>query len=459
MSFGRVSWVIALALLAGCGKIGATSQAKDDEAKKKAHPVGEIKPTERIRPDCPVRTGGVFLMGLGDSPDPYEESATRGVKLSEANRDFLAAHCDLAALSPNTLQTDTFATIRSRQRLFTPLLYLYASSLYEDPNHKGNVGGWKPEMAAWTLKDAAGAEAKFPEPGGHWMDPGNAQWATHWRQQTESLAQQYVAFGAVAAEMPQALVEGRDESGQYKSPVELGLATEKWLRAAIDPGKYLLLPSDIGFGEISGHTTPFMAPGTSEPELSGRYWDQFYSLTDGAWAEGGLAPYWVDKPLSESLWEVELEAADRAARNDKVFILAAAYRNDDELEYALASYLLVAKRQSRIVFQPMPLRPGQPANAGLSLKVLQEELEKRASYFDAPLGVALLERHTISLDTGVVWRRPYQFGDVYVNSDDNHGVYVTLAGPMRRVNGQIVQKIFLPPHHGAILNYLPKAKK
>jgi hypothetical protein len=460
ISFGKFAGVVALLCVAGCMKgPGGSPVATEASKPKQAAPIGEMKPTERIRPECPIRLGGVFLMGLGDASADYEDSAGKGVKLSDSNRNWLAAHCDLAALSPNTIAPDTFPAVRRQQRLFTSLLYLYASSLYEQPDHKGNVGGWTPQMTAWTLRDSAGREAKHPDAGGHWMDFGNMLWAAHWRKQTELLAGHYGAFGALAAEMPQAEVAGREDLGKYKTQADRGVATEAWLRAAIDPGKYLLVPSALGFDQSIGHPTPAYPPGIAEPELVGRYWDQFHNITDGAWAEGWIYPYWADDPLPDATREIQMEAADRAARTDKVFLATTAYRTDAELEYVLASYLLVAKRQSRVVFQPMPLRPGQPTNAGMSLAVMKREVAEKSAYFDAPLGVALQERHSITLQDGSFWRRAYQFGDVYVNSNDDRSVTVELAGKMLRVNGKIVQRFVLAPHRGAILRYLPNPQK
>ena len=455
MAVGKLSGMVALACLAGCMRTQTGSNVKPE----RAAPVGEIKATARIRPDCPIRIGGVFLNGLGDKSDAFEESATNGVKLSDANRDWTGAHCDLAVLSPNTITPETFPALRRRQHLFTPLLYLYGSSLYEQSDHKGNVGGWKPAMSAWTLRDSTGVEIKHPDPGGHWMDFGNTLWAAHWRRQTEAMCGQFGAFGAVAAEMPLGNIFVGNDLEKYKTRESRGVATEAWLKAAFDPGKYLLIPSALEFDEFTGHPTPTYPPGTAEPELSGRYWDHLHPVTDGAWAEGWLHPYWLEDTLSDKLWEVEMEAADRAARTDRVFIVAAAYHDDDELEYALASYLLVAKRQSRVVFQPMPLHTGQPQNAGLSLAILKRELAVKAAYFDAPLGVALQERHAISLSDGPVWRRQYQFGDVYVNSDDRRSVTVQLAGPMVSSTGETWQSFVLPPHRGAILRYPPTKKQ
>jgi len=455
MCVGKLSGVVALACLAGCTR----TQSRPPVKPKLASPVGEIKVAERIRPDCPIRPGGVFLNGLGDSADAFEESATNGTKLSDANRDWLGAHCDLAVFSPNTITSETFPMLRRRQHLFTPLLYLYGSSLYEQPDHKGNVGGWKPEMSAWTLRDHAGVEIKHPDPGGHWMDFGNTLWAAHWRKQTEALCRQFGAFGAVAAEMPLGNTFVGDDLEKYKTREDRGVATEAWLKTAIDPGKYLLIPSAIEFDEFTGHATSPYPPGVAEPELTGRYWDQLHMITDGSWAEGWVHPYWLEDTMADNLWEVEMEAADRAARTDKVFIVAAAYHDDDELEYALASYLLVAKRQSRVVFQPMPLRPGQPTNAGLSLAVLKRELAEKAAYFDVPLGVALQERHPINISDSTVWHRQYQFGDVYVNSDDRRSVTINLGGKLVSSTGETWQSFVLPPHHGAILHYAPTTKK
>ncbi len=452
-----------IVFLVGCGGwhiggLGKAAPPKRDSAATD-EPVGSLTPTARIRPDCPIRIGGVYTLGLSVAGGEMEDSAAKGVKLSDANRDWMAAHCDMAALSPNTLAPDTFPILRKKQPLFTPLLYLLASTLYEQPNRKGSVGGWQPSMSAWTLRDRSGKEVPHPDAGAHWMDFGDVRWAAHWRKQTDSLMRQFGAHGAVAAEMPQGNTFVGEDLAKYTTPEDRGKATEDWLRAVHDPSKFYLLPSSLGFEQPVGRSTPAIPPGAAEPGLPGRYWDQFYTLLDGAWSEGWVHPYWSEETLPDIYWELHMEAAERAARTEQVFIVSTAYRDDDELEYALASYLLVAKRQARLAFQPMPLRPGQPANAGLSLAVLRRELTDKAAYFDAPLGVALQDRHQISISGGAVWRRAYQFGDVYVNSNDRTEAVVKLGGPMLNPRGQTVQSFTLLPHTGAILHYPPNKKK
>ena len=59
----------------------------------------------------------------------------------------------------------------------------------------------------------------------------------------------------------------------------------------------------------------------------------------------------------------------------------------------------------------------------------------------------------LSVGGGPVWRRNFQFGDVYVNSDERKTVSVLFAGAMRRLSGQLVSRIDLPPHTGAVLLY------
>ena len=82
-----------------------------DKAKDKADKDKEPKVLVKVRPLCPIRLGGVVLRGLGDSPDPQEDSASAGTKLSDANREWLAANCDVAALNTVNLQPDTFRKI------------------------------------------------------------------------------------------------------------------------------------------------------------------------------------------------------------------------------------------------------------------------------------------------------------------------------------------------------------
>ncbi|HZT41994.1 MAG TPA: putative glycoside hydrolase [Chthonomonadaceae bacterium] len=397
-----------------------------------------------IRPECPVRLGGVYTEGLGDSP---------GARLSADNQRWILQSCDVIALDSNRITPTTFPAMVKAYPLFTPLLYVYASSVYEQPDHKGNVGGWKPEMSAWTLRDEQNKEIPYPDAGGHWMDFGNTQWAAFWRDRVLDLTRRDGAFGVVAAELPPGNTFVGDHLANYKDFNDRAAATGRWLQAAHAPGKFLLIPSAIGFDSPAGHATLATPPSAEEPELRGTLWDDYYSWIDGAWAEGWIHPYWSDTPLPPTYWEIEEEAADRAARNGQVFIAAAAYRNDAELEYDLASYLLITHHQGRLVFQPMPLLPAQPPDAGFSLAVLRREVAAKSGYFNAPLGVALQERHIVQVTDGVVWRRTFQNGVVYVNADIQQKVTIQLGGTMKRPNGDLIQDIVLPPQSGAILLY------
>lgn len=399
---------------------------------------------ELNRPECPIRLGGIYTEGLGDSPDS---------PLSADNQRWIVQNCDVIALDANRITPSVFPAMVKAYPLFTPLLYVYASSIYEQSGHEGNVGGWKPEMSAWTLRDAQNKEIPPPDADGHWMDFGNTQWAAFWRDHALALTQRDGAAGVVAAELPLGNTFVGDHLAGYKDFNDRAAATGRWLKAARAQGKFLMIPSAIGFDSPAGHATLTTPPGTQEPELRGTLWDEYFSWIDGAWAEGWLHPYWSDAPLPPIFWEIEEEAADRAARNRQVFIAAAAYHNDAELEYDLASYLLVTHHQGRLVFQPMPLQPSQPPDAGFSLAVLRREVAAKPGYFNAPLGVALQERHLVQVQDGVVWRRSFQNGVVYVNADIKQEVTVQLGGTMKRPNGDLVKEIKLPPQSGAILLY------
>jgi hypothetical protein len=416
----------------------------------------EIKPTPGIRKDLPVRLGGVYTLGLGEGEKGLEDSAAKGTKLSADNQKWIAENCDVIALSANTIAPDTFPALYKAQRLITPLLYVYASTLYEQPDHKGNVGGWKPESRDWTLRSDKGEEIAHPDAGGHWMDFGNKDWAALWKTQALALVGKYAAQGVVAAELPVGNTFVGDNLARYKTSADRARATEDWLRAVRTKNRYLMIPSAIGFDALAGHATLPTEPGTEEPELAGRLWDEFASLMDGGWSEGWIRPYWADDSLPETYWELALEAADRASKTGQVFIAAAAYRNDDELEFALASYLLVAHRQGRLVFQPMPLGLSERPDAGFSLAVLRKEVAAKSRFFQVPLGVGYDERRRIAMQGGFVWRRFFVGGVVYVNSDDKQTVNVLLGGPMLRVDGTPVRQVEMAPHSGLILLY-PRA--
>ena len=424
-----------------------------EEAKIKAKSQAP-KIAVRIRPECPIRTGGVFLRGLGDGPDPLEDSASNGTKLSDKNRDWVAANCDAAAFNAVNIAPETFRTMTSAHPVFTPLLYAYASTLFEQPEHNGSVGGWQAAMSDWTLRDDKGIEVPHPDKGGHWMDFGSEAWAAHWREAAAKQVGFYGAQGVVVAELPIGNTYVPNALQKYKNTADRLAATSQWLHAARSPGQFLLIPSAIGFDDLAGHVTQPLPSGTQEPELSGRVWDELFPLINGAWVEGWVTPYWSGQPLPDAQWEQHIEAADRADRNDQVMIVCAAYHNDDELEYALASFLLGYHAQGRCCFQPMPLRPGQPDDAGLSLAVFRKEIIAKANFFSPALGVPLQERHALRVEGGDVWRRLFQGGDIYVNSEDRRAKTLRFSGPLRRLNGKVIREITLPPHSGVILLHM-----
>ena len=461
-----ISAAALLCLAHGCKHSPISAQVKPAtpvSQQEKHRLPGEIVRTERMRDAYPIRLGMVALRGIGDASDPQEKSADLGVKLGLIGEKWVTGHCDVIAFDAQCLTPETYTQIRSKQKLFTGLLYTYASSIYEQPNHRGSVGVWMPSMANWELKTQSGAPVKHPELGGHWMDCGSSQWANYWGEHAERLARTYRADGVVAAEMPPGnsflddeMKQSHTELAKYHTFADKVDAASAFLSAVHKPDRFLIVPSAVGFDELIGRATLPLDSRRAEPRLTGRCWDEFDKLADGAWAEGWINPYWVDTTLPESFWEVQLEAADRADRFGDVFIASVGYSNPDELEYGLASYLLVAHHQGRVVFQPMPKTPGEPDDAGLSLKVMMREYSKYQSYFDVMLGASPQERQYIDTGYGMVWRRKYELGDVYVNSSDSRKVKVYLAGPVRTVRGETIKGFTLAPHSGIILMNPPR---
>jgi hypothetical protein len=340
--------------------------------------------------------------------------------------------------------------------LFTPLITLSASTLYEQEDHSGNIGGWRPEMLAWTLRDAKGAEVPHPEKGAHWMDFGNMEWADHWREQARERLARTGAFGVVATELPLGNASVGNSLQKYPSNVERGEAMLQWLRRV--RGTYMMVPSALGMDGVVEHSILPVEEKFRELELSGRYWDYFQPLMDGAWAEGWIQPYWAEVGLPRSLREIHVAAANRAAKNGQVFIASAAYRNDAELETLLAHYLLASYRQGSMVFQPMPILPSLPPEAGLSLAVLRKQVKEKAALLQVPLGAAQEEKVRVRTEGGVVYRRRYQLGVVYVNPADNYTARLPLGSSLRRTNGKEAGEVELPPRSGVILLYVDALK-
>ncbi len=431
-------------------------------------PPGVIHATARVRPLCPVRLGGTYTLGLGENETPLTDSTRLGTPLSADNQKWLTSNCDVVALDAVNIKASTFSEIRALNRLFTPLLYLSATTIFEQPGHRRSISGWEPGMTAWELpvaskspaSNAAGAIRNGGETGAHVMNLRSAEWAAHWRKQAGDLVGHYGAQGVLAVQLPtgtrSSATAGVQRTDGYTADSERIDATADWLRAVHDPSRFMLIPSGMGFEALTGKST-LPSENQAEPELMGRGWDEFNTAIDGAWCEGWVRPYWTGAALSEQEWEVQLEAADRAVRVGQVFIASAAYHNAEELEYALASYLLVSKSQGRMVFQPLPLGASEPAFAGFSLAVARREVEKYDGFFNAQLGQAGQERHMLPTPSGNVWRRTYQFGEVYVNSDDRTSRVLAFGSPMRRLDGSQAKSITLPPHTGAVLLYMKQA--
>lgn len=441
-----------LAALLGCG----TKPRMEAKQPPKVHPPGEIDAAQRIREPCPIRLGFVGNYGMGDNSPAMEDSAALGVKVGPNNLNWVATHLDLAAFDARCVTPDTFPQIRKIQRLFTGLLRVNASALYEQEDHPGNVGGWKPEMAKWTLRDGNGAEVKHPEAGAHWMDFGSPEWAGHWLKQVEALARADSASGVLAEPIPvgNTLVEGKLQ--KYPTFTDRVNATSGWLAKVHHPDQFLLVVSDAKFDNLIGRATLPVAARRVEPQLSGRCWDEFDSLIDGVWAADWPQPHWLDVTVPEKEWEIQMEAAERAAFNDNIFIASCAYHNPDELEYGLACFLLAMHRQGRFCYQPMPILPGQSPSIGFSLAVLKAEYNKYQNYFDVPLGYAVQERHEIVVGGHSVWKRSFENGAVYVNSHDQENVTVPFGGKMIQINGEPTSGVILGPHSGIILTYPPK---
>lgn len=433
--------------------VGMLAQAPPKEPAPPAQPAQKVfRASDRVRPQCPVRLGGVYTLGLGEG-GAREESAARGSKLSADNQQWIVANCDVIALNAVNLTPETFPAMTKAQPLFTPLLLLSASSLYESPEARGNVGGWKPEMTAWTLRDGGGNPIPHPVQGGHWMDCGNADWAAHWRERAAALVQQYGAHGVVAMQLPLSNLYVGGNLEKYRTADDFTKATADWLRAVHVPQRFLLIPSARGFDSVAGHPTLPTPLGTEQEHLSGRLWDDYFRLMDGAWNPEWVCSYRDLVPLPEEAWTIALEAADRAGEAGQVFIAAAAYHNDAELEYALASYLLVVHNQGRCVFQPMPLLPDERLDLGLSLGALRQQVAAKSAYFNAPLGQPIQERHLVPTEGGQVWRRAFEKGVVYVNSSEKRGCSILFGSDMERVTGAKTRKVDLPPQSGVLLLY------
>lgn len=407
------------------------------------------------RPLNPVRLGGVFLYGLGDKPDPMENSGKTGTTLSEENRKFLTDNCDVVVLPANSLKPETYPAMLKEQPLMIPLLYLSASTLYEQESYPGNVGGWKPAMLEWTLRDENGKEIPHPDKSGHWMDMGSKEWAEHWKTQAGQKVRNYGAFGAVASELMLGNSFLPDKLQKYPTIAERGEATAQWLQRV--HGDFSIFPSSTGFEQIVGHSVTAVADSDREPELSGKYWDYLHPWCEGAWSEGWLYPYWADYSAPAELRQVQLAAGRRASKDGLTFIATAAYHDDGELETLLAYFLLVSHKQGNMVFQPMPILPNMPTDAGLSLAVLKQQVKEKPSLLQAPLGWANEEMVHVACGEGrVLLRRRYTEGVVYVNIDDKKPAHLNLGSPLKRVTGEIVSSIDLAPNSGILLYNPPR---
>jgi hypothetical protein len=224
-----------------------------------------------------------------------------------------------------------------------------------------------------------------------------------------------------------------------------------WLQGVHAPDRYLLASSGAGYDALaSGAYLP--PPGNEQPALAGRLWDAVNGIEEGACVVGWLHERGSDRPLRESRWEIDEEAADRLGRVAQIFIAATPFRDASELEYDLASYLLVARRQGRVVFQPIPADMLKSPSV-FSLTACRALVKKWDRLMNAPLGVAMQERHRVPIEGGPVWRRAFANGVVYVNSSDGRVCTLRLGGALERADGEKISTVTLPPHSGVIFVY------
>ena len=295
MAVGKWAGVCALVCLAGCGKPPGAAAPPVTRARR---PVGEIKATERIRPDCPIRIGGVFLMGLGDEQRRFRRIGREGSQTLRS-QPRLARR----ALRPGRAQPE-HPRSRHLSRPAPPAAPLHAAPL---PLRLLALRTARPQRQCGRL-----------EAGNVGLDPAGLcrqeDQASRRRRTLDGLRQ--YALGGPLAQTDRSAGEpvrrvrrgrGGDAAGPTVLSGTIWGSTRHRRSVGRRPKPGCARPGIAAsiscclrpWASTSLPATPprRCPPGTAEPELTGRYWDQFQALTDGAWAEGWVHPYWADDPL------------------------------------------------------------------------------------------------------------------------------------------------------------------
>ncbi|HEV2472093.1 MAG TPA: hypothetical protein VGS41_05465, partial [Chthonomonadales bacterium] len=237
-------------------------------AKQREKAQHEIKPTARVRDECPVRLGGVFLTGFADAGKPD----ARQIRWITSNTDLIAV--PYSATSPGL-----FTAMMKADPLLTPLLAISPSALHSNPSNRPARRG---KARTRAVSNAPGRIDRCRSELKRWISAAGKQLAGAG------------AFGLLLTTPPSRQLEA-DAQIVENDPVSS--SPTDWLRLIGYNRRCLLVPNAADFDAPVGHPTLPVHSEQPAPDLIGRMWDETYKSVDGAWCPNWTRGYHSSSPL------------------------------------------------------------------------------------------------------------------------------------------------------------------
>lgn len=252
-------------------------------------------------------------------------------------------------------------------------------------------------MNKWLMRDSSG---KPVHPRGHYylmmkMSPPS-DWPMFFATKAQASIDYTSSDGIVLDEIPLRKSGMFDSFTGSMSSAEWRNETKLLLRTLRSNTK---VPVLINAGELS-----------SLDEDRRALWESFSSEIDGAWHEGWVRFYGEhNSPHTAASWEWDIRSAEEFSASSRHYIAAPAFLNRNELEYAVANYLLAIRGKS-LVFQPM-VGYNPTTRGGFNFELAKKAVIENLDIFDIELGCALGKREK----QGDIWVRHFESGMSIVN--------------------------------------------
>jgi len=248
--------------------------------------------------------------------------------------------------------------------------------------HKGDFCMIDSEHPDWFLLDQKGRRIGGDEV--YFMDPGNPEFRAFWLTRAREMQEQYGWTGIFIDNVDAGLGRFRNRQVTPKS-----YKTDDEYRDAV---KGFLEYLQINYFQPTGRKMYVNVTSTQDYDV----WLQYLDFVDGVMVEN-FAAGWPGRNKSRTEWEEQMNALEKAYKQNKVTILVSQGEQDDvrRQEFSFASYLLIANDLSYFRY---------------ALSGNYDEVWFYENY-NIDLGPAISDRYRM----GATWRRDFLYGYVTVN--------------------------------------------